>query len=195
MASAAILTGIAISLTGRYRWAVWNGWLLTTLGMGLLCLFDVKTSVPAWVFINLVLGIGLGILIPAESTAIHAATESADAAFAISMYTLLRANGQTFGVAIGGTIFQTRLGDILSSGSDLGDRAAVERLLRLLRKTQEGTGHLNEIGEAELKKMIGRALRAVVGIQLSVCKVGGDFSYMDGRVELGQEEIRTRFDL
>ena len=57
VAPAAIVTGIVISKTGRYRWAIWSGWATTTLGMGLLCLLDVCTLVAKWVFINLIPGL------------------------------------------------------------------------------------------------------------------------------------------
>lgn len=54
VAPAATVTGIVISKTGRYRWAIWSGWVLTTLGLGILNLLDVNTTTVQWVFINLV---------------------------------------------------------------------------------------------------------------------------------------------
>lgn len=62
IAPTTIVVGIVISKTGRFRWAIWTGWFLTVLGMGLLCLLDVSTAVPAWIFLNLVPSFGLGCL-------------------------------------------------------------------------------------------------------------------------------------
>ncbi|KAI4246912.1 MAG: hypothetical protein L6R42_009760, partial [Xanthoria sp. 1 TBL-2021] len=53
VAPASVVVGILITVTGRYRWAIWAGWVLTVLGTGLLCLLDVDTSTVAWIFINL----------------------------------------------------------------------------------------------------------------------------------------------
>lgn len=58
VAPTAVVTGILITKTGRYRWAIWAGWFLTTLGSGLLCYLKVDTSTIAWIFLNLVRGWG-----------------------------------------------------------------------------------------------------------------------------------------
>jgi len=62
VAPASIATGVAITILGTYRWANRAGWLLATLGMGVLIVIKVDTSTPAWILISLVGGIGTGIL-------------------------------------------------------------------------------------------------------------------------------------
>ena len=109
VAPAAIVVGILITKFGRYRWAIWSGWVLTTLGTGILYLLDVHTSTVAWVFLNLVSGLGMGILFPSMAFAIQAASTNEDLAFAVAMFSFFRAFGQAIGVAIGGTIFQNQM--------------------------------------------------------------------------------------
>ena len=109
VAPAAVITGISISKTGRYRWAIWSGWLLTVLGTGLLCYLKVDTPTVAWIFFNLVSGLGMGMIFPAISYSIQAATPNKDLAFAVGLYTFFQAFGQAIGVAIGGTIFQNEM--------------------------------------------------------------------------------------
>ena len=106
---ASVIVGVVVSVTGRYRWAIWSGWFLTVLGMGLLYLLTPTTSIPSWVFINLVPGIGLGLLFSSMSMAIMAATTQKDVAFAASMYVFMRSLGQGIGIAVGGVIFQSQL--------------------------------------------------------------------------------------
>lgn len=60
VAPGAFIVGTLISRTGHYRWAVWSGWSITTLGLGLLYMLDVDTSTVKWIFLNLVVGLGLG---------------------------------------------------------------------------------------------------------------------------------------
>ena len=62
VAPMAVLTGLAITKTNSYRWTIYVGWVVATLGMGLTILLDVSTTIPQFIFINLVPGIGLGIL-------------------------------------------------------------------------------------------------------------------------------------
>lgn len=109
VAPAAIVVGALITKYGSYRWAIWAGWIFTTLGMGIRILLDVHSSVPAWVFINLVGGVGVGMLYPSLSFALQAATPNKDQAYGVSLFTFFRAAGQALGVAVGGTIFQNSM--------------------------------------------------------------------------------------
>ena len=109
VAPASVAVGILITVTGRYRWAIWGGWVLTVLGTGLLYLLDVDTSTASWIFINLVGGLGMGMLFPSMAFAIQASQTNEDLAFAIAMFSFFRAFGQTLGVAVGGTVFQNQM--------------------------------------------------------------------------------------
>ena len=123
VAPASVIVGIAISITGRFRWALWIGWLLTVLGMGVLCVLSPDTSIPAWIFMNLVPGMGLGMLYSSLAYATQASAEQVDVAFAAAMYTFSRSFGQSIGVAVGGVIFQTQLKAKLTAYSDLAGNA------------------------------------------------------------------------
>jgi hypothetical protein len=76
VAPACIIMGLLVSYTGRYRTGIWTGWLLTTLGTGLLCLLDVSTNTVEWIILNLVGGFGIGILFSAMSFAIQASASA-----------------------------------------------------------------------------------------------------------------------
>lgn len=68
-----MVVGIIASLTGHYRWSLWAGWVLTTMGSGILYLLDRDTTVPQWIFLNIPVGIGTGMLFPAMALSIQAA--------------------------------------------------------------------------------------------------------------------------
>ncbi|KAE8422273.1 major facilitator superfamily domain-containing protein [Aspergillus pseudocaelatus] len=106
VAPCAVLTGVFISVTGRYRGAICLGWTLSTLGTGLLCLMKVDTSTTAWIFLNIVPGVGLGVLFPALAFAVQASASSESLAIAVAMFSFFRALGQSIGVAVGGVVFQ-----------------------------------------------------------------------------------------
>ena len=108
VAPASIVVGILVSKWGRFRWAIWTGWTLSTLGMGLMYLLGPNTSIPGWVFLNLIPGLGLGMLYNSQGYASQAAAEEKDSAHAATMYTFSRSFGQSIGVAVGGAIFQSR---------------------------------------------------------------------------------------
>ena len=108
IAPMSILVGVAVSVTGRFRWAIWSGWSLTVLGLGLLYLLGPETSVPAFVFLNLIPGLGLGLLFSSMNLAAQAAATERHVGYAAAMYIFMRSLGQGIGVAVGGVVFQSR---------------------------------------------------------------------------------------
>ncbi|RMZ85099.1 hypothetical protein DV738_g70, partial [Chaetothyriales sp. CBS 135597] len=109
VAPIAVISGFSITKLNRYRWCIYAGWAMTTLGCGLLVLLDVDTTIAQFIFINIVPGIGLGLLFPSLQFQLQAASSSKDVAFAVAMFSFFRAFGQTLGVAIGGVIFQNQM--------------------------------------------------------------------------------------
>lgn len=109
VAPTSVIVGVVIAKTGKYRWSVWSGWVLTTTGMGLMVLLTRNTSTVEWIFLNLVSGTGIGMLYSGMSFSIQAAASNADLPFAAAMFSFFRAFGQMLGVAIGGVIFQNEM--------------------------------------------------------------------------------------
>ncbi|KAF2253237.1 MFS general substrate transporter [Trematosphaeria pertusa] len=124
VAPAAMIVGATIAKTGKYRWAIWAGWFLTTFGMGLLILLKPDTTTVEWIFLNLVGGLGTGMLFPAMAIATQASAMSKDQAYASNIFSFLRAFGQTIGVAIGGVIFQNQMKKKMLTFPLLADKAA-----------------------------------------------------------------------
>ncbi|MCJ1295587.1 hypothetical protein MMC34_007150 [Xylographa carneopallida] len=148
VAPMATITGLLITKTNSYRWSIWGGWAATVLGCGLLVLLDVDTQVVQWIFICLPSGIGLGVLSPALQFQVQASqTDQASIAFSIAMYGFFRSVGQTFGVAIGGVIFQNQMITHLRAylqfaalAAQLGKDAAA--LVQIIQQTPAGADRL-----------------------------------------------------
>jgi MFS family permease len=148
VAPLAVVTGILITMTGHYRWAVWSGWVLTVLGVGLLILLKVDTSIPAWIFLTIVSGLGLGILFPSMQFSLQAASTNKDMGFAVAMFSFFRTFGQAIGVALGGVIFQNQMEKKLraypqfaSQAEELAKDAAA--LVQIIKATPDGQDKLD----------------------------------------------------
>ncbi|KAE8136541.1 major facilitator superfamily domain-containing protein [Aspergillus pseudotamarii] len=115
VAPASGLVGILITLRGHYRWEIWIGWILTTTGTGLLYLLDVETTIPQWIFLNIVGGLGTGILFSSLTLAIQASAPENNMAIAVTMTNFFRSAGQAIGVAVGGVVFQNSMKSQLRS--------------------------------------------------------------------------------
>lgn len=144
-----IIVGLLMTKTGRFRWALWGGWLLLVLSNGLLILFDEDTSVPAWIFILIVLGIAHGSVLGPLIFGTQAMARTEDVAYAAAMYIFLRTLGYSMGVAIGGTAFQntlsTRLGD---AGLPLSIARNAESYVAVLEKMPKASLEYQQLVQA-----------------------------------------------
>ncbi|KAG0640926.1 major facilitator superfamily domain-containing protein [Tuber brumale] len=165
VAPASVVVGLLVSITGRFRWALWLGWTLTVLGMGVLVLLDVDTPTVSWIFISLVSGLGTGILFPSMAYAIQASATDEDMAYAVSMFSFFRAFGQAFGVAIGGVIFQNALKTEVAkhavlramAGEYAADAVALVQVIKMMPKGMEGREELL-ISYAAALKVVWKAM-------------------------------------
>ena len=104
-----IMIGRLMTRFGRFRWAVWLGWVVTIVGTGLLILLDTNIRTYAWVMIFVVVGLGHGLVLMSLNFSVQAMAETQNVAYAAGMYTFARTFGMCIGVAIGGVVFQNEL--------------------------------------------------------------------------------------
>ncbi|KAJ5333853.1 uncharacterized protein N7506_007636 [Penicillium brevicompactum] len=125
LAPSAVVVGLFISRLGNYYWAICIGWGISTLGTGLMYLLDAEASTAKWICVNLIPGVGVGMVLPSVPLAVQAAATPENLAIAVAMSTFFRGFGQSIGVAIGGVIFQNRMKSNLLTYPDL--RSSAEK--------------------------------------------------------------------
>jgi hypothetical protein len=141
----AVVSGILITKTNSYLWLIWAGWAIGTLGCGLTILMKPDTTIVEFIFINLVPGIGLGILFPSLQFQLQAASTQKDMAWTVAMFTFFRTFGQALGVAIGGVIFQNEMARKLRNYPQFAAQAAelakdAAALVEVIKETEAGPG-------------------------------------------------------
>lgn len=185
-----IIVGIACSMTGRYRWAIWTGWVLTIMGSGILYLLDVETTIVQWVFINVAVSIGTGMLFPAMTLGIQAASRQEDAGHSVAFYAFTRVFGQALGVAIGGVAFQNELKRRLNSYELLAPKAAewsrdATALVSVIKHMEHG------IMRDQLKQAFADGLKIIWLVMLALSVVAGIASLFTEKYSLDQE-LKTK---
>jgi hypothetical protein len=115
MIPGSIVVSILTTRLGRFRWAIWSGWAITTLACGLQLLLDAhsKSAITSVVFA--IFGIGMGMVLTSLNVGIQAVSSAGDSAMAASMYGFLRSLGMPLGVALAGTVFSNAMSDKLTS--------------------------------------------------------------------------------
>ncbi|KAH8662625.1 major facilitator superfamily domain-containing protein [Xylariales sp. PMI_506] len=98
------IPGLVASKTQRYRWALWTGWVLATLGTDVLYYMNSSTSVMAWIFLNTQWGSASACCSPVRCLRVKLLPVYTGAA--AGFFAFLRTFGQSVGVAGAGVIFQ-----------------------------------------------------------------------------------------
>ncbi|MFI6561064.1 DHA2 family efflux MFS transporter permease subunit [Streptomyces sp. NPDC050534] len=108
-------SGQIVSRTGRWKVFPIAGTAVTTIGLLLLHQLDENSSTATMSTDFFVFGLGLGLVMQVLVLIVQNAVSYEDLGVATSGATFFRSIGASFGVAIFGTVFASRLGDKLTS--------------------------------------------------------------------------------
>ncbi|KZP00130.1 iron permease [Calocera viscosa TUFC12733] len=109
IAPAALVGGVSAVLTKRYVPQNWIGWVIITIGTGLLSLLRPDTPTAKWVGFEVLLGVGLGVVWTSVKFPILAPLPVSRNASAMALFTFSRTFAQTFGITIGSAVLQNQL--------------------------------------------------------------------------------------
>jgi len=108
-------SGRLITRWGRYRVFPITGMAITTVGLYLLSRFDADTSRLLQSLYMAIVGLGIGLVMQVLVLAVQNAVAARDLGTATSATAFFRSMGGAFGVAIFGSIFNSRLDAYLAS--------------------------------------------------------------------------------
>jgi hypothetical protein len=170
MLSASILSGQAVSRTGRYKLFPVSGTTIATLGMFLLSRMTADTPRAASSAYMAITGAGLGLTMQVMVVAMQNSIERKYLGVATSTVSFFRSVGGSFGVALFGAIFNGRL--ILElAGTSAGSLLPTHGshgggFLRLLETMPSGPRR--EIAAAFARALTGTFLVSVPFLGLSI---------------------------
>jgi hypothetical protein len=115
IAPAAAISGVLVTLYGKYRVFHYLGWTLMSLGCGLFVLLKPSTSAAGWVTFQLLFGLGNGVVYNTMIPPLLAALGPDLIATATATWTFSRSFGSIWGVAIPSAIFNSRINSLVAS--------------------------------------------------------------------------------
>lgn len=117
---AAAVSPVAVSMSRRYLPSIWTGWLLLTLGVGLLALLKPGDSVAFRTGLPAVVAVGMGAFYTILNLPVQASVPTADdQGVAVGFVVFLRLFGGVIGLALGSTIFSSVFQTSIAALGDL----------------------------------------------------------------------------
>jgi len=104
-----VLSGILVARIGSYRFVMWFGWTVTTLGSGIMIMLDNTTNAAEKEVYPFIAALGIGCLFQTPLIAIQAAMPIKDMATSTGAFVFLRTLGGTVGITIGEAIISSVL--------------------------------------------------------------------------------------
>jgi MFS family permease len=163
-----MIAGRVTTNTGRYKVFPVVGSVLMVVGLFLLAQMDTDTSRVTSGLYMAVLGAGMGCLMQITMLVSQNSVEMKDMGVASSSTTLFRTLGASFGVAIMGALFNSRVQDVMAERAGALGSAATERsaqldaasMARLPEAAQEAYKHAVSSG-THSAFLLGAAVAAV----------------------------------
>ncbi|KAG2349700.1 MFS general substrate transporter [Suillus weaverae] len=103
------VSGIIVTRTGSYRPTMWFGWVVMTLGWGLMIMLDSTSTDAEKEIYPFIAALGIGCLFQTPLIAIQAAMPIKDMATSTGAFVFLRTLGGTVGITIGEAILSSVL--------------------------------------------------------------------------------------
>ncbi|KAK0205831.1 iron permease [Desarmillaria ectypa] len=105
----AVIAGISVKVTQRYRPQIWFGWITEIVGMGLLGSTSSTTAVGTVIGFEIIAGAGFGVVFSSLYFPVLAPLPISSNAHALAFFSFVRVFAQIWGITIGGTILQNQL--------------------------------------------------------------------------------------
>ncbi|KAI1122371.1 MFS general substrate transporter [Nemania abortiva] len=120
-----LVGGIVMSRFGKYRILHFVGVALMAIGTGTFILFDQNSSLALYVSLQIIAGLGAGILLAVLLPAVQAALTEKDTALSTATWSFIRTFGTVWGVSVPSAIFNSRSNDLSKRIDDPSVRALI----------------------------------------------------------------------
>ncbi|KAI0095663.1 MFS general substrate transporter [Hypoxylon sp. NC0597] len=107
-----IIGGFVMSKSGKYRPVHFAGFGFMTIGIGTFIIFDKNSDPALYVCLQLVAGLGSGLVLGALLPAVQAALTEKDTASSTATWSFIRTFGTIWGVSVPAAIFNSRSNDL-----------------------------------------------------------------------------------
>jgi MFS family permease len=185
----AIMGGVLLSKTGRYKPLHFFAFIPLTIGFGLFSTLDENSSTAAWVCYQLLCSVGAGCLAGITLPAVQAPLDESDVATATGLWSFIRGFGAIWGVTIPAAVFNNESAKYASmiSNSDVAQKLAGGKAYEYATQA-----FLNSIDDPTVRAEVIRVFAKAIQTVWYVCLA---FAVPGLVVTLFEREVKSRQDL
>ncbi len=171
LVGSSIIGGILISRTGRYKYMTIVGMVISTVGMFLLSRMSADTTSAILVRNMIITGAGLGVTFPVFNVAVQNAFDQSKLGVVTAAVQLFRSVGATIGVAVLGSVMNSRLREHLTTIKDEPFVKAISKVKPEVADKFSDPNSLQKIMEMKLPAALQPQLQSSFGHFLKTMKV------------------------
>lgn len=189
-----MISGAILSKTGRYRQVHLASFALMTLCTGLFIMFDQNSQTALYVCVQVLGGFGSGLALSTLLPAAQAALPERDTASSAATWTLIRAFGTVWGVAIPAAIFNSRCDSLSSRISDGATRAQIGNGQAYSHATKEWMLSLTIEMRDEVIGVFTEGLKMVWIVATAIGALAFLVVFIEKELKL-RDDLETKYDL
>ncbi|KAJ7437589.1 iron permease [Mycena galericulata] len=171
VAPSALLIGLSIARSHKYRPQIWLSWTLVVVGTGFFSTLHADSSRAKAIGFQIIPGVGLGMMTAAVFFPILAPLPVQSNAQAIALYTFFRNFSNILGVTLGGTVLQNELQKRLPPAFMVQfpqGTAIAYSIIPLIRTLHEPLKSEIQVAFAESLRVVWQVLIGISGVGLLV---------------------------
>ncbi|KAL0570472.1 hypothetical protein V5O48_011487 [Marasmius crinis-equi] len=166
----AVLSGISVTITKRYRPQLWVGWVLVAVGLGLITQLGPQSTYPHLLGVSVLPGIGMGVLAAVGYFPVLAPLNVTQNAYALAFFAFGRTFAGIWGISLGNAVLQNELQKRLRPElvEALGGTITADKLYAFISQIR----FLGEPTKAELQENFGDSLDVLWAVMAGVAGIG-----------------------
>lgn len=190
----ALLSGVILTKFGRYKPLHIMGFALMTIGIGLFILLNTNSNLGIYIVLQIIAGIGNGLVLSTLLTAVQAPLTDKDTALSAGTWAFIRSFGTIWGVSIPAAIFNSRASSLSHGVVNEVARKALAGGEAYSHATRDFLSTLDPTTHGQVISVFSGSLRWVWIVATVLSGVSFFSVFVEEEIEL-RKEIDTEFGL
>lgn len=186
--------GVVMAKTGRYKPIHIFGFALATLGCGLASILGPNSSPAMWVFFQLFMAVGTGMMMACLLPATQVKLRESDTALSTGTWAFIRSIGLIWGVTIPAAVFNNRFDQLLSTIEDSDARSSLGHGQAYAHATGAFVDSFEGVTRDQVRHVYSLSLQRVWQVAVAMAGISFVVAFLEEEVSM-RKDLDTDFGL